>query len=80
MQGPAEAELLDLAAYIYGSGITIIEWAERGTELLPAHTRHIRLGIREDLTREILELEDDEAATQLRSGSQADTGPLGEQS
>ena len=78
VQGTEEAELLDLAAYIYGSGITVIEWAERATELLPAHTRHIRFVIREDLTREILELEQEEAASESGSSAPADAGPSGE--
>ncbi len=55
VQGPAEAELLDLAAYLHATGITVVEWAERGNELLPPHTLHIHVRVREDLTREIVE-------------------------
>lgn len=48
-----EAELLDLDAYLYGEGVTVIEWAERAERLLPKWTRSVRFRINEDLTRSI---------------------------
>ncbi|MBU1694640.1 MAG: tRNA (adenosine(37)-N6)-threonylcarbamoyltransferase complex ATPase subunit type 1 TsaE [Verrucomicrobia bacterium] len=38
-----EALELGLDEYLYGNGITAIEWAERIAELLPPGTLHIRL-------------------------------------
>ena len=39
--------------HLPGSGITVIEWAERITSLLPASTKHICLTVIDDNTRNI---------------------------
>jgi tRNA threonylcarbamoyladenosine biosynthesis protein TsaE len=39
--------------YLPGSGITVIEWAERIPSLLPPHTKHIRLTVLDDTSRRI---------------------------
>lgn len=41
LAGPEEAFELGLDEYIDGEGITVIEWAERAEELLPARTLHL---------------------------------------
>jgi tRNA threonylcarbamoyladenosine biosynthesis protein TsaE len=43
VRDPGEALDLGLDEYLYGNGITAIEWAERIAELLPPGTLHIRL-------------------------------------
>ena len=43
VRGSAEAMDLGLDEYLFGNGITAIEWAERITELLPPGTVHVRL-------------------------------------
>jgi tRNA threonylcarbamoyladenosine biosynthesis protein TsaE len=40
---PQEALALGLDDYLYGTGITAIEWAERVQDLLPPHTVHVEL-------------------------------------
>ncbi len=42
-----EALALGLDEYLYGQGITAIEWSERVEGLLPADTIHIELGLGE---------------------------------
>lgn len=39
---PAEAEDLGLSEYIYGEGVSIIEWIDRVPEALPDEHVHIR--------------------------------------
>ena len=41
LAGPEEAFDLGLDEYIDGNGLTVIEWAERTEELLPARTMHL---------------------------------------
>ena len=41
LNSPDEALALGLEEYLEPEGITVIEWAERAGDLLPAHTRHI---------------------------------------
>lgn len=53
LQGPQEVELLDLDPLFYGGGITVVEWAERGNDLLPEETLHITVHMQDDLTRTI---------------------------
>ena len=43
ISGPHEACDLGLEEYLYGPGITAIEWPERADELLPAETLHVRI-------------------------------------
>jgi tRNA threonylcarbamoyladenosine biosynthesis protein TsaE len=44
---------IGLEDYLAGTGITVIEWAERIPHLLPAHTRRLRLTVVDDNTRHI---------------------------
>ena len=53
LQGPQEVELLDLETILAAGGITVIEWAERGEDLLPESTLHITVQLQDDLTRTI---------------------------
>ena len=48
-----EAINIGIEEYLGGSGITVIEWAERIEELLPAHTQRIRLTALDETTRQI---------------------------
>jgi tRNA threonylcarbamoyladenosine biosynthesis protein TsaE len=41
LSGSGEAWDLGIEEYLYGQGITAIEWAERATALLPNTTRHL---------------------------------------
>ena len=45
VRGSAEAMDLGLDEYLFGNGITAIEWAERIPELLPPGTLHVRLEV-----------------------------------
>jgi tRNA threonylcarbamoyladenosine biosynthesis protein TsaE len=38
-----EALAMGLDDYLYGQGVTAIEWAERVAALLPQHTTHIHI-------------------------------------
>ncbi len=53
LQGPQEVELLDLETILAAGGITVIEWADRGEDLLPEGTLHITVQLQDDLTRTI---------------------------
>ncbi len=46
-----EIEDLGLDDYLYGSGVCVVEWAERGLELLPAENLTIEIGFRDDTER-----------------------------
>jgi tRNA A37 threonylcarbamoyladenosine biosynthesis protein TsaE len=73
VESPREADLLDLDAYLYGDGISVIEWAERAAGLLPPGTRRVSFQIHEDLTRTIvLDDSDDAGAGETASRSGAD--------
>jgi tRNA threonylcarbamoyladenosine biosynthesis protein TsaE len=43
LKSPEEMESLGYEEYFFGSGVTIVEWADRVGALLPPHTRVIRL-------------------------------------
>lgn len=43
LSGPQEALDLGFDEYLEADGLTVIEWAERADELLPAHTVHLRI-------------------------------------
>ena len=47
----AEIEDLRLDDYLYGSGVCVVEWAEKGLELLPPEHLLIELDFRDDTQR-----------------------------
>jgi tRNA threonylcarbamoyladenosine biosynthesis protein TsaE len=50
----AETATFGLEEYLYGSGITIIEWADRATALLPADYLTVELHHLEDTKRRVI--------------------------
>ena len=48
---------LGLEEYLGGDGITVIEWAERATELLPPETWHLTFEVGQDLTERMITIE-----------------------
>ncbi|MFP4066846.1 MAG: tRNA (adenosine(37)-N6)-threonylcarbamoyltransferase complex ATPase subunit type 1 TsaE [Spirochaetaceae bacterium] len=54
----AEVEMLDLDPYLFGNGITVVEWAERAAQLLPDCTVHVSIEIL-DTRRRRLRLPDE---------------------
>ena len=48
---------LGLEEYFGGDGITVIEWAERATELLPPETWHLTFEVGKDLTERIITIQ-----------------------
>ena len=52
-----DALSLGLEEYLCGDVITVIEWAERATELLPADTWHLTFAVGTDLTERIITIE-----------------------
>ena len=53
LETPAAALAIGIEDYLGGAGITVIEWAERIAELLPAQTKRIRLTALDETTRQI---------------------------
>jgi tRNA threonylcarbamoyladenosine biosynthesis protein TsaE len=51
IQGPAELEDLGYREIFYGEGVTVIEWAERITDLLPENHLRIRIGLQDETGR-----------------------------
>lgn len=49
----SEAEALGIDEYIYGDGVTVIEWADRMRPLLPAGRIDIELRLKGDTAREL---------------------------
>ncbi len=45
IKSPAEFTEIGLDAYLTGTGVCLVEWAERAEELLPPHTIRIRLTV-----------------------------------
>ncbi len=43
LAGPDELEALGADEYFYGSGVCVVEWAERAGDLLPEWSREVRL-------------------------------------
>jgi tRNA threonylcarbamoyladenosine biosynthesis protein TsaE len=43
LRGADEALAMGLDEWLEGDGVTVIEWAERAAEVLPARTRHVYL-------------------------------------
>jgi tRNA threonylcarbamoyladenosine biosynthesis protein TsaE len=48
IEGALELENLGLEEYIYGKGVSVIEWGERAEELLPDEAIRIQLGFEEN--------------------------------
>ena len=48
---------LGLEEYLGGDGITVIEWAERATELLPPEAWHLTFEVGKDLTERIITIQ-----------------------
>jgi tRNA A37 threonylcarbamoyladenosine biosynthesis protein TsaE len=46
-----------LEEYLAGDGISVIEWAERATALLPTDTWHLTFEVGKDLTERIITLQ-----------------------
>ena len=51
LDGQAEIEDLGLDEYLYGSGVCVVEWAEKGLELLPPEHLLIELDFQDDTQR-----------------------------
>lgn len=49
-----EALSLGIEEYLYGEGVTVVEWAERAADILPPDNLHIRLSIVSDSKRGVL--------------------------
>lgn len=58
---PAEALRAGLDDYLYGDGVTAVEWAERAATLLPAHTLHVHLRAGEQPDERIIEIHEGES-------------------
>ena len=48
-----DAVNIGIEDYLDNPGITVIEWAEKIADLLPATTRHIRIALLDETTRQI---------------------------
>jgi len=48
LTGPDALDALGLDDYLDGSGITVIEWADRADPLLPARTLHIHFAVEQN--------------------------------
>lgn len=57
INSPEEALALGLDGYLYGEGITAIEWAERVAELLPPSAVHVRMSVGEQPDERRLRIE-----------------------
>ena len=53
LETPRAAVAIGIEDYLGGSGITVIEWAERIESLLPKQTKRIHLTAIDELTRQI---------------------------
>ena len=51
-----EALRAGLDEYLPGHGVTAVEWAERATVLMPAHTIHVRLRAGEQPDERIIDI------------------------
>ena len=49
----AELASLALDDFIHGSGVALVEWAERAGDTLPEETIHVRIEITDDLSRQV---------------------------
>ena len=57
IRSPREALALGLDDYLHPAGVTVIEWAERAADLLPANTIHIRFTAGAKPTERTIEVE-----------------------
>lgn len=57
----AALDTLGIEEYLEGQGIAIVEWAEKFPEVLPAHTRHIRITMDADGTRHFTGISSEES-------------------
>ncbi len=57
LQKRDEIEEIGLDDYLRDGGVTVIEWADRFPEVLPARTRWVRLEMRAETKRQICEEE-----------------------
>lgn len=55
LSGPQEALDLGFDEYMEGTGLTVIEWPERATELIPSNTIHLHLQCGEDENTRLIE-------------------------
>jgi tRNA threonylcarbamoyladenosine biosynthesis protein TsaE len=53
LDSPQDAINIGIEDYLTPTGITVIEWAEKISDLLPPHTRHIRLALIGENSRQI---------------------------
>ena len=53
LDSPVQALAIGIEEYLDGDGVTLIEWAEKITDLLPPRTIHIRLKILSNGSRQI---------------------------
>jgi len=53
LAGAADLDLIGYDECLQEPGVTVIEWAGRFPERLPAHARHIRLIVRSEHEREV---------------------------
>jgi tRNA threonylcarbamoyladenosine biosynthesis protein TsaE len=57
LQSRAEIEEIGFDEYLCDGGVTVVEWADRFPEVLPARTRWLRIRSRDENSREIMEEE-----------------------
>ncbi|NTV44982.1 MAG: tRNA (adenosine(37)-N6)-threonylcarbamoyltransferase complex ATPase subunit type 1 TsaE [Chlorobiales bacterium] len=54
LKSPKELEDIGYEEYLYGNGISIIEWADQFPDVVPKHARHVQLEICGEYERRIL--------------------------
>ncbi len=74
LAGADEVESLGLEEYIYGDGVTIVEWADRMETTLPHERLDITLRMAGDEDRELILQTDSERIAKLIEALDADTG------
>ena len=53
LEHPNEIEDIGLDDYLYGSGVCVVEWAEKGLELLPPENLLIEIGFLDETQRSL---------------------------
>ena len=56
LDDPEEAVRAGLEDYLYGAGVTAIEWAERAAALLPPNTIHIHLSAGDQTNERVIDI------------------------
>lgn len=74
LAGEDEVESLGLEEYIYGDGVTIVEWADKMETTLPSDRLDITLKMAGDEGRELILQTDSERIVRLIEALDADTG------